>query len=323
MCMRMGLMPRVTLFWVAMLMMLTMLAPNILASNPNDVDADGVVDEFDVLTVWMGVEGDEWFFEDAAIEDVCDVNDDGVVDGLDYESVFRAAVAADPSFENFMEYSGFLRDLTYTLNNRTSQIQKKLRLAAGKSDAKDVDLDDLASIYLIDLGAAGISSLKKGDFEGLTGLESLYLGANAISDIQYLALRGSGYSEAIRGLTRLKLLDLSENNISNVAPLNTLTTLEELKLSGNNISSLSPLNGLTSLRRLAVAENNISDLKPLKQMTSLSILNIAGNTVDSLAPLLEISSLDYVAIDVNTFLGNSETVNQLRSNGVTVDVRFR
>ena len=323
MYMRMGLMPRVTLFWVAMLMMLTMLAPNIFASNPNDIEGDGVIDEFDVFTVWMGILGEQWFFEDDAIEDVCDVNDDGVVDGLDYESVFRAVVAVDPSFENFMEYGSILRDLTYTLNNRTSQIQTKLRLAAGKSDVKDVDLDDLASIYLIDLGAAGISSLKKGDFEGLTGLDSLYLGANTISDIQYLALRISEYGDAKRGLTRLKLLDLSVNNISNVAPLNTLTTLEELKLSGNNISSLSPLNGLTSLRRLAVAENNISDLKPLKQMTSLSILNIAGNTVESLAPLLEISSLDYVAIDVNTFLGNSETVSQLRSNGVTVDVRFR
>ncbi len=51
-------------------------------------------------------------------------------------------------------------------------------------------------------------------------------------------------------MTKLKFLDLSNNNISEIKGLNNLVNLEELNLSGNKIMELKGLESHNNLRKL-------------------------------------------------------------------------
>ena len=70
----------------------------------------------------------------------------------------------------------------------------------------------------------------------LQNLQILNLSENQISDI--------GALEDLTGLTGLTELDLSYNQISDISPLKALTNLETLWLSSNPITDYSPLDGL-------------------------------------------------------------------------------
>ena len=70
-------------------------------------------------------------------------------------------------------------------------------------------------------------------------------------------------------LTKLKLLELGENDISNIAVVTRLTNLTFLSLGGNNISDISVVAGLTKLGRLYLDRNNITDISPLVANTGL------------------------------------------------------
>ena len=59
-------------------------------------------------------------------------------------------------------------------------------------------------------------------------------------------------------LKSLILLNLSDNQISDVKPLAGLTNLDEIRLSENQISDVKPLAGLTNLKLLILVKNPIS-----------------------------------------------------------------
>lgn len=84
---------------------------------------------------------------------------------------------------------------------------------------------------------------------------------------------------AERKLKKQRILDLSSNNISDLAPLAQLTNLTELYLSYNQISDLSPLAELTNLNFLFLESNQIGDLSPLSQLTNLTWLFVGENPI--------------------------------------------
>ena len=82
-------------------------------------------------------------------------------------------------------------------------------------------------------------------------------------------------NKAVRGavtaaLTKLNLMHLMHNKITDVSPLASLTSLIELDLEENEINDVSPLASLTSLTGLDLEGNYIYDLSPLASLTSLS-----------------------------------------------------
>ena len=90
-------------------------------------------------------------------------------------------------------------------------------------------ITDTEMTTLTDLGG------DRADIRELTGLEfaanliSLHLRSNQLSDLSPLA-----------GLTKLKLLDISESGVTDLSPLAGLTHLESLNISNNPLSDLSP-----------------------------------------------------------------------------------
>jgi internalin A len=84
------------------------------------------------------------------------------------------------------------------------------------------------------------------------------------------------YASALAGQTNLQWLNPSDNNVSDISPLDGLANLQRLFLWGNNISDISALASLTNLQTLIIGDNNISDISPLVANSGLS----AGDTVD-------------------------------------------
>ena len=60
-------------------------------------------------------------------------------------------------------------------------------------------------------------------------------------------------------------------------PLTRLTKLEVLWLQGNQITDVSPLKGLTNLTQLKLRENQINDISPLAGLTNLKELGLWRN----------------------------------------------
>ena len=100
-------------------------------------------------------------------------------------------------------------------------------------------------------------------------------------------------------MTKLTELDLAENRIADILPLDGLTSLAHLELPANQIVSLAPLAGLTKLTELDLAENQIADILPLASLTNLTELVLSWNRLTDLAPLADLTNLVVLGLSLN------------------------
>ena len=113
--------------------------------------------------------------------------------------------------------------------------------------------------------------LYEGDIEMLkycTDLEALDLGHNYLTDSDLTV---------IAGLTKLKVLILADNKITDISALTTLKDLEYIELFMNKIPDLSPLADLPGLIDVNVCNVGASDLTPLFELTGVKRLWYAMN----------------------------------------------
>ncbi|MEW5923352.1 MAG: leucine-rich repeat domain-containing protein [Candidatus Zixiibacteriota bacterium] len=94
-------------------------------------------------------------------------------------------------------------------------------------------------------------------------------------------------------------LHLSGNEISDLAPLQTMSTLWALTLFNNNISDLTPLAGLTNLGQLSIGNNPISDISPLANLGNLEWLRLNNTEVMDYSPIYELPLLRELDISGN------------------------
>ena len=89
----------------------------------------------------------------------------------------------------------------------------------------------------------------------------------------------------------LKILDLSDNDVSELGPLMDLSQLEKVNLSGNSVSDLRPLIGLPLLTVLNVSDNLISETSSVGSVEKLVELNLSGNLIRDYSGLGRLSNL--------------------------------
>ncbi|MBC2057474.1 hypothetical protein HCJ57_13195 [Listeria booriae] len=121
-----------------------------------------------------------------------------------------------------------------------------------------------------------------GNIEGvqyLRNLENLWVGTTS---------GFSGYIEnldVLSNLTKLKVLAIKNQAISDISGIKNLTNLTYLNLSENKITDASPIAGLTKLEHIDFArENRIQSLAPFRQLTHLKKLFLSS-TVSDFRPL--------------------------------------
>ncbi|XP_076863606.1 leucine-rich repeat-containing protein 61 [Brachyhypopomus gauderio] len=127
------------------------------------------------------------------------------------------------------------------------------------------------------------------------GLLKSRTGEFDLESILFLKLRSLGIYDlgCIGECINLERLDLSGNNITNVAPIASLRVLVVLNLSSNRISNLDPISSCESLQSLNLAGNLISspdNLHPLKSLRTLESIRLKDNTHNYTNPVCKNSS---------------------------------
>jgi len=135
-------------------------------------------------------------------------------------------------------------------------------------------------------------------------IKTLYLGFDSDVEINSSAAEDSE-QPVLLNVSALQILEMDNNQISDLTPLVSLSVLDvlaveynnvsvipilpvslnNLLLRGNSISDISNIAGLTNLGYLDIAENSIFDLSPITGFTNLRDLFLANNQLTALPPL--------------------------------------
>ncbi len=102
-------------------------------------------------------------------------------------------------------------------------------------------------------------------FEDCEEFEMAYSGIESLDGIEYCR--------------QIKILDVSNNDISDIRNLWDLQNLEELYLANNQIEDIETLSNLSLLRVLDLSTNLIEDISPLFNMSNLKYVNLIGNFI--------------------------------------------
>jgi Leucine-rich repeat (LRR) protein len=141
---------------------------------------------------------------------------------------------------------------------------------------------DLSNKKMTDQELASL--IKNGEIP--KNVEELYLSNNQISDLKPL-----------QSLTNLKKIYLRGNKIKDITPLQSLTNLTELDIKSNGINDLGPLCSLTNLTKLIIS--GINDITPLHLLLNLTSLSIDFHRIHDFAPLQMLTKLTYLFIGWN------------------------
>jgi Leucine-rich repeat (LRR) protein len=103
-----------------------------------------------------------------------------------------------------------------------------------------------------------------------------------LEDIEEFELSSSGINDldGIQFCIHAKVIDVSNNSITDLTPLTGLSNLEELNLSDNKVGYLDGITNLKSLRSILLSNNDIQDISPLFELEKLEYADLSGNNID-------------------------------------------
>jgi internalin A len=172
-------------------------------------------------------------------------------------------------------------------------------------------LDNLSSLKILHIDPVN----KIGGLEHLGNLEELYMdhhqdshvklnaidGLNNLTQLRVLNLSNNNITklENLERLENLNHLDLSENEISEIALTKPLNNLESLILTSNRLSDLSKLNFFKNLTSLTLKRNRLDNLEGLSHLDKLTDLDVSGNSLASLEPLKSLKNLTWLNLSGN------------------------
>ena len=122
------------------------------------------------------------------------------------------------------------------------------------------------------------------------------------SDLLNLSNRNIGKISDINGLeslSNLKILILSNNNITIINNLKNLINLEELDISRNEIEEIQGLESLINLKQLNLSQNMIQMIIGLDSLINLKILNLSHNRINEIEGLSKLIALEHLALFYN------------------------
>jgi len=86
-------------------------------------------------------------------------------------------------------------------------------------------------------------------------------------------------------LVELTSLNISQNTITNITPLENMEKLKTLYAFRNNIQDITPLESSKNMMVVNLNNNNIQDIAALKNHTSLNSLQLSDNQIIDLSPI--------------------------------------
>ena len=155
------------------------------------------------------------------------------------------------------------------------------------------------------LGKSPNAPITAEEMEGLRNLDARNRDIHDLTGIQFatnlslLNIRDNQVSDLspIAGLIQLRRLELDNDNpiqLSDLSPLGGLINLEYLNFSYENVSDLSPLGGLINLKYLHFTDSNVFDLSPLAGLVNLESLGFSRSNVSDLSPVAGLINLKLI-----------------------------
>lgn len=87
------------------------------------------------------------------------------------------------------------------------------------------------------------------------------------------------FLDGIEACRYARVIDLSNNNLTDLTELRNLHQVERLYLSNNHIGIIDALSNLTVLQVLDISYNDVDDLSPLFELSHLTYINVMGNRI--------------------------------------------
>ncbi|MEO9482454.1 MAG: leucine-rich repeat domain-containing protein [Ekhidna sp.] len=102
-----------------------------------------------------------------------------------------------------------------------------------------------------------------------------------LHDFEEFEMAHSGLEslEGVEHCIHMRILDVSDNSISDIGRLWDLQSLEELYLANNQIGYIDTLDNLIKLKVLDLSGNQINDITPLLSLPHLEYVNLIGNPI--------------------------------------------
>lgn len=94
-----------------------------------------------------------------------------------------------------------------------------------------------------------------------------------------MAYSGLDSLDGVEYCKHVIILNVSNNEISDISNLWNLRQLEELYLGNNQITEVDTLSNLLKLRVIDLSGNQINDITPLLELENLEYLNLVGNEI--------------------------------------------
>lgn len=180
------------------------------------------------------------------------------------------------------------------------------------SEAKDIsDLSYL--IFVEDLAIDSVPAGQLNYLSALVNLTSLQIRNISVSPdelkvigslpkLEHLTISNCGLSTAsgLETAVSVTKLDLSQNTIRDLTPLQSMTGLQELYLQNNAVNDLTALSNLSALTTLDISFNLISTISPIYSCNNLISLQASNNSITSIAGVEKLTALESLNVSYNT-----------------------
>jgi internalin A len=181
--------------------------------------------------------------------------------------------------------SGCSSSTSNGINFPDHNLEAVIREAIGKPSGT-INASDLEVLTSLDARKKGIRDLT--GLERCTNLAVVQLDNNNISNIAPLA-----------GLVNITSLSISHNQVSDISTLTKLTNLTALDTAVNQINNISALSGLINLITLRFSFNQVSDISPLSNLSNIKQLMISFNQISNITILSGFTNLRWLDLSSN------------------------
>lgn len=212
-------------------------------------------------------------------------------------------LAVENNFDRLLEYSHILK------------LERIEEISVAMRSYEDIDY---SSVYDWDMETEGFTIINDSepvdiiktktntDPVGYTFYDAIKIREYGHTDIEY----PSFYLEDIEEF------ELSASDIDDLDGVQFCINVRNLDMSDNRITDLAPLTGLSNLEELNLSDNQIGYIDALCTVGNLKSLMISNNEIEDISPLFGLGRLEYVDLSGNRI--NIEQIRELSGRGVTV-----
>ena len=132
-------------------------------------------------------------------------------------------------------------------------------------------------------------------------LKKVPLLISLLNDLTHLNLYNNQISHIspLQKLKQIKVLHLSSNKINDISSLKELKQITTLNLSLNRIIDISPLKELKELTKLDLSNNNIRNISALQELKQIKVLHLSSIQISDISPLRELKQLTMLDLSNN------------------------